>query len=85
MSFLQILTNSIRGMFPSIVYWTVLPMIPFIIAEQLRPVGEPPQWRDYGMNILISLSTAYLSLPLGIAAGLAQTTTQLPSVEAARL
>jgi sterol desaturase/sphingolipid hydroxylase (fatty acid hydroxylase superfamily) len=57
-------------MFPSIVYWTVLPMTPFIIAEQMRPVGEPPQWRDYGMNILISLSTAYLSLPLGIAAGL---------------
>jgi sterol desaturase/sphingolipid hydroxylase (fatty acid hydroxylase superfamily) len=70
MSFLQILTGSIRGMFPSIVYWTVLPMTPFIIAEQMRPVGEPPQWRDYGMNILISLSTAYLSLPLGIAAGL---------------
>jgi sterol desaturase/sphingolipid hydroxylase (fatty acid hydroxylase superfamily) len=70
MSFLQILTSSIRGMFPSIVYWTVLPMTPFIIAEQMRPVGEPPQWRDYGMNILISLSTAYLSLPLGIAAGL---------------
>jgi sterol desaturase/sphingolipid hydroxylase (fatty acid hydroxylase superfamily) len=70
MSFLQILTSSIRGMFPAIVYWTVLPMAPFIIAEQLRPVGEPPQWRDYGMNILISLSTAGLSLPFGIAAGL---------------
>jgi sterol desaturase/sphingolipid hydroxylase (fatty acid hydroxylase superfamily) len=70
MSFLQILASSIRGMFPAVVYWLALPLIPFIIAEQLRPVGEAPRWRDYGLNILISLSTAYLSLPLGIAAGL---------------
>jgi len=69
MSFLQILTSSISGMFPAIVYWTILPMIPFIIAEQLRPVGKAPACRDYGMNILIGLSTACLSLPLGIAAG----------------
>jgi sterol desaturase/sphingolipid hydroxylase (fatty acid hydroxylase superfamily) len=70
MSFLQILASSIKGMFPAVLYWTVLPLIPFIIAEQLRPVGEAPRWRDYGMNLVISLSTAYLALPLGIAAGL---------------
>jgi hypothetical protein len=32
--------------------------------------GTAPRLRDYGMNIVISLSTAFLSLPLGIAAGL---------------
>jgi sterol desaturase/sphingolipid hydroxylase (fatty acid hydroxylase superfamily) len=70
MSFWQILVSSIQGMFPGFVYWAVLPLIPFILAEQLRPVGKAPRWRDYSMNILISLSTAFLSLPLGIAAGL---------------
>jgi sterol desaturase/sphingolipid hydroxylase (fatty acid hydroxylase superfamily) len=70
MSFLQILAGSIEGTFPSIVYWLILPLIPFIIAEQLWPVGRAPRLRDYRMNILISLSTVYLSLPLGIAAGL---------------
>jgi sterol desaturase/sphingolipid hydroxylase (fatty acid hydroxylase superfamily) len=70
MSFLQILTSSIKGMFPGFLYWAVLPLVPFIIAEQLRPVGEAPQWRDYGLNVLVSLSTACLSLPLGIAAGI---------------
>jgi sterol desaturase/sphingolipid hydroxylase (fatty acid hydroxylase superfamily) len=70
MSFFQILVGSIRGMFPEFVYWAVLPMIPFSIAEQPHPVGEAPRWRDYGLNILISRSTALLSLPLGIVAGL---------------
>src|SRR6266566_6323871 len=70
MSFLQTLAASVKGMFPSIVYWLILPMIPFMVVEQLRPVGQAPRLRDYGMNILISLSTAFLSLPLGIAAGL---------------
>jgi hypothetical protein len=68
-SFLQILTSLIRGTVPDVVYWGVLRLIPFIIAEQLRPFGEAPRWRDYAMNILISRPTAYLSLPRGIAAG----------------
>src|SRR5262249_41141525 len=68
MSFLQILTASLKGMFPGLLYWLVLPMIPFIVAEQLRPVGAAPRLRDYWVNVLISISTAYLSLPLGIAA-----------------
>jgi sterol desaturase/sphingolipid hydroxylase (fatty acid hydroxylase superfamily) len=50
--------------------WFVLPLIPFIIAEQIWPVEKAPNWRDYGMNLLISLSTVFLSLPLGIAAGM---------------
>jgi hypothetical protein len=68
MRFFQILISSMKGIFPGFLIWAVLPMIPFIIAEQRWPVGEAPRWRDYGMNILISLSTAFLSLPLGIAA-----------------
>ena len=70
MSFLQTLAVSVKGMFPSIVYWLILPMIPFMVVEQLRPVRKAPRLRDYWMNTLISLSTALLSLPLGIAAGL---------------
>jgi sterol desaturase/sphingolipid hydroxylase (fatty acid hydroxylase superfamily) len=70
MSFSQTLIDSIKGMFPGFLLWAVLPMIPFIIAEQRWPVGEAPRWREYGTNVLISLSTAFLSLPLGIAAGL---------------
>src|SRR5438477_5241301 len=70
MIFLQTLTASVKGSFPGIVYWLLLPLIPFIVAEQLRPVGRAPRFRDYWPNILISLSTAYMSLPLGIAAGL---------------
>ncbi len=57
MSFLQILITSIKGMFPGFLIWTVLPMIPFIIAEQRWPVGTAPRLRDYSMNILISLCT----------------------------
>jgi sterol desaturase/sphingolipid hydroxylase (fatty acid hydroxylase superfamily) len=70
MSFLQILAASVKGSFPGLLYWLVLPMIPFIIAEQLRPVAPAPRLRDYWINLLISLSTAYLSLPLGISAAL---------------
>jgi sterol desaturase/sphingolipid hydroxylase (fatty acid hydroxylase superfamily) len=70
MSFLQVLIASMKGSFPGVVYWLLLPLIPFIAAEQLRPVGKAPKFRDYWLNILISLSTAYMSLPLGIAAGL---------------
>lgn len=70
MTFTQILLSALKGMFPGLLYWLVLPLIPFIVAEQLWPVGNAPRWRDYGMNLLISFSTVYLSLPLGIIAGL---------------
>jgi sterol desaturase/sphingolipid hydroxylase (fatty acid hydroxylase superfamily) len=70
MNFSETLITSIKGMFPGFVIWAILPMIPFIIVEQRWPVGAAPRLRGYVMNILISLSTAFLSLPLGIAAGL---------------
>src|SRR2546427_6832319 len=59
-----------KGMCPGIVYWLVLRLAPFIIAEQLWPVEKAPRLRGYWINLLISLSTAYLALPFGIAAGL---------------
>jgi sterol desaturase/sphingolipid hydroxylase (fatty acid hydroxylase superfamily) len=59
-----------RGMFPWLLMWTVLPLIPFVIAEQIWPVHKAPNWRDYGMNILICFSSSYLALPMGIAAGI---------------
>ena len=70
MNFVNIVLSSMKGMFPALLLWTIPPLIPFIVAEQLWPVGQAPRWRDYGMNALISVSTAYLALPLGIAAGL---------------
>jgi sterol desaturase/sphingolipid hydroxylase (fatty acid hydroxylase superfamily) len=69
-TFTQTLLSSLKGMFPDVLIFSLLAMIPFIIAERIWPVGQAPRFRDYGANILISLSTAYLSLPLGIAAGL---------------
>lgn len=70
MDFLQILFSSIKGTFPDLLYWTIPPLIPFIIAEQIWPVHARPRWRDYGTNILIALTTSYLALPLGILAGM---------------
>jgi len=70
MTYMQLLLSSIRGMLPGLLTWGILPLIPFIVLEQMRPVGQAPRVRDYSMNILIGLSTAYLALPMGILAGL---------------
>ena len=70
MGFVQTVVSSIGGMFPGLLCWLVLPLIPFIVAEQLWLVRETPRWRGDVMNILISLSAAFLSMPLGIAAGI---------------
>jgi len=70
MTFFETLARGLKGMFPGVLLWVVVPLIPFIIAEQVRPLGQRPGWRDYALNILISLSTSLLMLPVGIAAGL---------------
>ena len=70
MTFVQVLIASIQAMSPQIVKFYLLPMIPFIVAEHIWPVDKSPGWRSYGMNVLISVLGVYLSLPLGIAAGL---------------
>lgn len=70
MTFTQTLLVSLKSMFPDVFIFTLLPIIPFIIAEQIWPVGQAPRLRDYGLNVLITLSTIYLSLPFGIAAAL---------------
>jgi sterol desaturase/sphingolipid hydroxylase (fatty acid hydroxylase superfamily) len=69
-TFMQTLLSSLEGMFPDVLILSVAPLTPFIVAEQIWPVGKAPRIRDYGMNIVISLSTVYMSLPLGIAAAL---------------
>ncbi len=38
-------------------------LIPFIAAEQLRPLGRRPRFGDHGLNILVNFTTLYLSLP----------------------
>jgi sterol desaturase/sphingolipid hydroxylase (fatty acid hydroxylase superfamily) len=71
MSFAQAVVHSGRGLFPAVFVWTVLPLLPFVILEQLRPAGARPRWRDYVLNVLISLSTSVMMVPVGVAAGLA--------------
>lgn len=44
-------------------------LLPFILAEQIWPAERRPGWRNYGLNILIAMSTLYLALPAGVAAG----------------
>lgn len=70
MTFWGTLYSALREVFPGVLYVNVLALIPFIVLEQIRPVGKRPQIRDYGLNVLIALSTVLLSLPLGILAGL---------------
>jgi len=50
MDFIPTLTNSIRGMFPGILFGLVFPLAHFIIVEQSRPAGEGPGWRGYVKN-----------------------------------
>src|SRR5436305_13065545 len=70
MNLTEVLARGAKGVLPTALCWTVLPLIPFIVVEQLRPVGKRPQWRDYVRNVLINLSTTALLFPLGAAAGL---------------
>jgi len=59
-TFTQTLLEELKGLFPNGLLLSVVPLIPFIIAEQLWPVSNAPRLRDYSMNIL--------TLPLGVAA-----------------
>jgi len=69
MTFAAELSRGLKALFPWVFVWTVLPLIPFILLEQVRPAGDRPRWRDYALNILISLSTSVLMWPVGVAAG----------------
>jgi sterol desaturase/sphingolipid hydroxylase (fatty acid hydroxylase superfamily) len=69
MDFAQALSTGLRDLLPQLAFLP-LPLVPFFVAEQLRPVERRPSWRDYGLNVLISMSTAVLALPAGVAAGL---------------
>ncbi len=70
MTFMQHLLGAAQGTSLFLLKWALLPLVPFVLLEQMRPVGEAPRFRDYGMNILIGVSSTYLALPLGILAGL---------------
>lgn len=43
--------------------------IPYIVFEQLRPAIRRPRRRDYGFNILISLTATIVAIPVGVLAG----------------
>jgi len=59
MTFIQFLLGQVKGGIPRVPVLSVLPLIPFIIAEQPWPVVQAPRFRDYRVNFLISLSMAY--------------------------
>jgi sterol desaturase/sphingolipid hydroxylase (fatty acid hydroxylase superfamily) len=68
MQFVDALVQQLRG---TLIFMLVanLLLVPFIIAEQIRPVHRRPMLRDYGFNIFISFSTTCLALPIGMTAG----------------
>jgi len=70
MTFVENLVEAARGILPAMIAMPLM-LLPFIIMEQVRPAGERPGWRDYSMNVLINWTTMLLTLPVGIAAGMA--------------
>ena len=70
MDFAAAMSRAAQEALPAIIALPFM-LIPFIIAEQIWPANRRPGWRDYGLNILIALSTIYLALPAGVAAGMA--------------
>ena len=69
MDFTAAISRAAQDALPAMIALPVM-LIPFIIAEQIWPAQRRPGWREYGLNILIALSTTYLALPAGVAAGL---------------
>jgi len=69
MDFVATMTTAAKGALPAIVAFPIM-LVPFIVAEQIWPVGQRPGVRDYALNILISISTLFLALPVGVAAGI---------------
>ena len=42
MTFTTLLLSQAEELFPTVLVWTLVPLIPFIIAEQLRSLGPRP-------------------------------------------
>lgn len=72
MNFAAALTQAALGSLPALIAPPIF-MVPYIIAEQLRPARERPGWRDYGFNIVLSAFAIYLTLPAGVLAGMLST------------
>lgn len=72
MEFAAALTQAALGSLPALIVPLIV-MVPYVIAEQLRPARERPGWRDYGFNILLSVFAIYLALPAGVLAGMVST------------
>jgi sterol desaturase/sphingolipid hydroxylase (fatty acid hydroxylase superfamily) len=70
MEYLQALHAELTNTLPAAIVFGIVAIIPFAIAERLRPAREVPRIRDYVANIAISSSTLILALPIGIAAGM---------------
>jgi len=68
MSFVDSVLPVLKGLLPQILVMQGL-LIPFVILEQLLPAGARPRLGDYILNILISLTTLVLTLPLSVFAG----------------
>ena len=68
-AFTDTLIEASRQTLPNLLIVPLL-LVPYMIAERFWPVERAPGWRDYGLNMLIFASTAFLVLPAGIAAGM---------------
>lgn len=70
MQFVQEWIDGMQRMTPFVLSMPLL-LIHFIIAEQLRPAERRPRARDYVFNILLGITTVYITFPLSIAVGMA--------------
>src|SRR5688572_16821810 len=70
MQFVQLWIDGMQRMTPFVLGMPLL-LIPFIVVEQLRPAERRPRTRDYAFNVVLGITTAYITLPLSIAMGMA--------------
>lgn len=62
--------KALSALVPALIAMPLM-LVPFIIAEQIWPLAQRPGWRDYALNIVISMSTMLITLPLAVMIGFA--------------
>lgn len=70
MQFVQLWIDGMQRMTPFVLGMPLL-LIPFIIVEQLRPAERRPRAREYAFNVVLGITTAYITFPLSLAVGMA--------------
>lgn len=70
MTYWENVTTVLAQTLPVALAFSLIALVPFVIAEKWRPATICPRWQRYRLNMMISLSTIILATPLGVAAGL---------------